>query len=162
MPLQKSKLVEGRLPDRETQHGRAWQCSLTEISKAVGKPIGATICAWVIEAAWAHPLWANYCLAAIHLRPAEGHNPAKILLDGATHEVILAALDPERAPVLNNPMSTHLQPKNFLGQWIAASDIDAQQKIERCVDEILAGQLSPDTDFRREWIARFSASNLPK
>jgi hypothetical protein len=154
--------VEGSIPDIEGPHGRAWRCDLEAIraKHKLAKGADATVCAWIVEAKWAHPLWECYALGAIHLRPMPGTPPAKISLEGATHEVILYALDPGRPPDLFNPLSTRLEPANFCGQWRATSDLEAEGKIEGCVREIVTGHLSPDTDFIRQWVERFSGSNL--
>lgn len=143
---------------KEGPKGRAWKIAL-DAWKANGEPIGTTICLWIVEVLWAHPAWHSYTLGAVHLRQAEGVPPAKIGLPGATHEVLLHALNPEYTPRLDRG-SHYLTPANFVGQWVAESDEAAAAKIEGCVDDIIAGRLSPDTDFRGMWIARFSDSNV--
>jgi hypothetical protein len=49
---------------------------------------------------------------------------------------------------------------NFAGQWIAKDDAEAKRKLDVTVHEILAGVLNPDTDAMRQWIDRFSNSNV--
>lgn len=156
------KTIEGRIPDMEGEHGNAWRCDLDLIRRAnkIKEEHDATVCTWIVDAPWAHPFWRAYMIAVIHLRATAGLPAPKINLEGATHEVLLYALDPGRTPDIENPFRTRLEPANFIGQWIAVSDIEAETKIEQCVREILDGVLSPDTDFRRQWIQRFSDSNL--
>lgn len=149
------KHLEGHLPDREGTFGRAWRSSLGNGARELG-----VLSAWVIYAPRAHPLWAYYALAVIHLRPIPGAPEVEILRPDATHQVMLVALSPDRSPSVENPFSTQMHPMNFAAQWNAASDIDAEQKIESCVEEIIAGQLSPDADYTRQWIARFNDSML--
>lgn len=146
----------------EGPHGRAWRCSLSAIRESLklSSDEDATVCVWVVDAPWAHPLWRTYVIAAIHLRPTRLLPNPKVNLEGATHEVIVYALDPGREPDLLNPGSTRLNPANFAGQWLAASDVEAEHKVASCVEEIVHGALSPDTDFIREWVRRFSDSNL--
>lgn len=145
-------------PTKESDTGRAWHLDMATWNADQGG-VGAAICAWIIEAPWAHPFWHSYLLSAVHLRPTKEFGEAKVRLPGATHEVVLLALNPEK-PISTKSFPYYLSPSNFMGQWIAGSDEAACRKIEETVDEILAGTLSPDTDFRREWIKRFSDSNI--
>lgn len=145
-------------PAKQGPYGKAWRMDIAAIRAHYGKQ-GAEICFWIVEAPWAHPMWHSYMLSAVHLRPCDGFPPAVVNLPGATHEVMLYALDPSRTPRLDR-IPRLLNPSNFHGQWIAESDDAAIAKVESCVDMILAGRLSPDTDFRREWIELFSASNM--
>ena len=160
--MEDQKTVEGRIPDLEGPHGRAWRCDLVAIRESLKLSVDqdATVCAWVIDAPWAHPIWRSYMVAAIHLRPTKALPNPKVNLEGATHEVLVYALDPGREPDLLSPASTRLVPANFAGQWAAVSDLEAEEKISGCVREIVYGELSPDTDFIREWVRRFSGSNL--
>lgn len=145
-------------PTKQGHAGKAWRMDIEAMRAFYGRQ-GAEICSWIVEAAWAHPMWHSYMISVVHLRPVDELGPATINLPGATHEVMLYALDPEHTPKLDRrPM--FLIPSNFHGQWIAESDEAAAAKVEACVDDIIAGRLSPDTDFRRDWIARFSASNM--
>lgn len=159
--VRRMKNIEA-MPDRETQYGRAWRVNLTASRLHVGAKTGddAVVCGWVVYAPWAHPIWANYWILCIHLRSCPNMPEPKINLEGATHEVFVYALNPEETPDLLHPDRTRLNPLNFAGQWMAGTDLDAEEKIERTVDEILAGTLSPDTDFLRDWVRRFSGSNL--
>jgi hypothetical protein len=147
-------------PTKLSTNGKAWRVDLERYRARAGKA-GGEICGWIIEAPWAHPMWHSYFLSAVHLRELPGFPPAVIHLPGATHEVMLFALNPEHTPTLDT-FPKVLTPANFFGQWIAESDEAACAKLERCVDEVLAGTLSPDTDCRRMWIERFSDSNIKK
>jgi len=152
------------MPDKEQRHGRAWRLDNKAIEeyhrkKGTWHP-HTSVCGWLVEALWAHPLWGYYCIACYHLRQVEGIKDPKIYLEDATHEMVLFALSPDEAPNLLDPMATHLTPSNFAAQFIAGTDIQAEQKIEKCVDEIIMGILSPDTDFLREWVKRFNGAML--
>lgn len=111
---------------------------------------------WLIEAPWAHPLWTQYYLALYDLtRVSKAAGPPVIHKRGATHEFMLYALDPE-IPV---PKDGHIDPKmlrllsppNYAYQFKAASDADAQARVQEIVDGIVAKHLSPDTDLRSLW-----------
>jgi hypothetical protein len=153
--------AESRAPDLTGPNGRAWKSDIAAVARRYpgGPPHELTVVSWVVEARWAHPLWHSYFLCAISLREVPGWPPAQINLAGATHEVMLYALDPNHKRALND-RHRYLQPSNFHGQWKAESDEAAAAFIEETVKLILNGQLSPDTDFRRDWIARFSDSNM--
>ncbi len=55
-----------------------------------------------------------------------------------------------------------LVPFNFVGQLIAESDDEARARIEQDVKDIVAGTLSPDTDFTSQWVARYGDHCLKK
>lgn len=145
-------------PTKQGTHGKAWRLDYSKWPRAGTTP-HASIDGWIVEALWAHPMWHSYILSAVHLRAIEGFPPAVINLPGATHEVMLYALDPQHTPQLDR-FPKVLTPPNFFGQWIAESDEAAAKKVEACVDEIIAGELSPDTDLRCMWVDRFSDSNI--
>lgn len=156
-------------PNLTGEHGAAWEVDLAAARRAMEWPEESdpTICAFVVFAPWAHLAWAYYLIGAIHLRPLPNLKPAKINLPGATHEIIVEALHPETAPNPDAGKFERLHPPNFIGQWVAQArrnpvDLDraAAAKVRGAVEEILAGKLSPDSDFIREWVKRFSDSNL--
>lgn len=144
---------------------RAWLLDQEARVKAQGfsPEHDATLASWIVAAPWAHPFWFNYWIYLCHLRPidrGEGPIPTKFHLEGATHEMWVAALSPE-VPLkeqLEADVPAYLTPNNFAAQMIYPSDEVAKQHIERAVRDILAMQLSPDTDFRSQWVARFGSS----
>jgi hypothetical protein len=154
-------------PDKSSAYGAAWKIDMDSIRADHPDKVDSTVAAWIVFAPWAHPAWCCYAIMAIHLRPTDGLKDPVIRLPTATHEVWVYALDPDREPDLRNPIKTYLTPANFVGQWTSQVrrnpvdlDRDAARKIELHIDEILAGELSPDTDFIQEWVVRFSDSNL--
>lgn len=161
-------------PDLTGPHGRAWKCNLVEGRRLAGiaPEDDAALVHWVIEAPWAHPAWHSYSLMLIHLRPLAPHlGTTRFYLPCATHEMWLYALDPQkdRRPLIATGMRERhwLQPGNFAAQFTEASDpavgdADALARIARTVQEICDGVLSPDTDFKREWIARFGDAMVRK
>jgi hypothetical protein len=144
-------------------HGHAFLLDIDEISRRNPKPNSLprelTLDSWIVHAPWAHPVWPNYLLCCISLRAVPGWPPAKINLEGATHEVMLFALDPDSPPTAD-AMPKLLHPSNFVGQFIETSDTAANERIKACVQDIVHGKLNPDTDARQQWVDRFSASNL--
>ena len=140
--------------------GRAWRYDLDAWCAKSGTPRDqdCTVAGWLIEAPWAHPLWHSYQLSLVHLRPMPGFPAPIIHLAGATHELVLFALNPDfpREPVLTLESDAHiLTPVNYAGQFIASSDAEADSRVEGAVGLIMSGELSPDTDFQRQWEALF-------
>ncbi len=145
--------------------GRAWRIDLETVRKASRSGADACIAFWVIEARWAHPFWHSYVLSAIHLRPVTGLDPPAIYLPGATHELLLHALDPNvpREPnVMACKLAGLLTPANFAAQFIVQDDRTACQRVRGTVEEILAGKLSPDTDHRSAWVERYGDNMIRK
>lgn len=145
-------------PTIDGPHAKAWRMDYVSILKALGNPKEtAGVCMWLVEAPWAHPFWHSYRISLVHLRPIEALGPATIYLEGATHEMVVEALDPEkpRQAALDRLDFAQLQPANFAAQMIKSSDADAEIAVGMAVKMICDGRLNPDTDFRAQWIAMF-------
>lgn len=148
-------------PALEGPYGRAWRL---EPGARVddGKP-HAFVALWIVEAPWAHKFWHSYMLATIHLRPLAGVAPPVVVEFGATHEISLYALDPShpRGPAIAEHQAIRLlYPPNYVGQFKSDGDAYAAGRAEQTVREICEGLLSPDTDFRSEWVRRFGHVSL--
>ena len=148
-------------PVMQGKGGRAWQIDLDALRKRIGedKP-DATIGEWLIECPSAHPLWHSYVIALISMRPVVGLDTPIFFLDGATHEILLVALDPTkpRLPIILGEVSflaSSLEPLNFAAQFIEIDDALAIDRIRKTVADICAGGLNPDTDNRSSWEMRF-------
>lgn len=139
-------------PTIDGPHARAWKLDLSLQTRA-----HSGVAAWLIEAPWAHPFWHSYGLTMIHLRPVPGLGDANIALQGATHELAVYALDPDRPrePIMHGGPTAMMTPCNFAAQIIEASDDAAAERAKRAVDLICQGKLSPDTDYIRAWGAMF-------
>ena len=153
--------VEDLEPALTGASGRAWRVDVAAVARGrrESPPPELTVAAWIVHAPYAHPMWHSYAIAAVSLELVPGWPPAKINAPGATHEVMVYALNPEHRRAINAP-SHYLTPANFHGQWRAADHAAAARYVEETVQLVIDGKLSPDTDFRRDWIARFSASNM--
>lgn len=161
-PLPK-RFTDSTEPTIRGRAGNAWLIDLKAATRRRGiendPRATVTLPCWIVAAAWAHPLWSHYAVLGIALRDVPGVPKAKINLQGATHEVMVYALDPDFRPAVDE-MPHYLTPVNFVGQFVAADDQSAAERIRQAVQEVADGTLSPDTDFRRQWVQRFSASNL--
>lgn len=147
------KTVLDTKPTKETLHGKAWQVPTTNTPYAVAS--------WIVYAPWAHPFWAYYLLGMVSLADDPNAPPVIRYVDNATHELLVFAIAPDAPPrVDGEPGSLRLlHPKNFFGQ-IVATDAEAAARVEQDVDAILAGQLNPDTDAIRMWIARYGDATV--
>lgn len=131
----------------------AWR-EIIEAGKTQGGRATAWGCSWGIHAPWAHPAWHQYALHLYDLLSPTGQPPT-LHLPGATHEFLLYAISPDTPLVVGTPLSgqefQHLHPANYGYQFRATSNKAALSRLQAVVDEIVAGRLSPDTDFRDRW-----------
>lgn len=147
-------------PSQQGTAGRAWTCNYAAYrdSRGVSPEDDASIGFWIVEAAWAHPVWHSYALILVHLRPLPDNRKTILYRPDATHELWIYALNPDkpRAPaVLGEQLAHFLTPMNFAAQIAEASDTSARTRIEGAIDLIVAGELNPDTDAQRQWEALF-------
>ena len=120
---------------------------------------------WVITAPWAHPLWHSYILHLIHLRPMGDGRKTLFYVPGATHEMMLFALDPEyplEPIVMGQARAQWLRPGNFAAQFISPSDEMARRRIRDTVSLICAAGLNPDTDAISQWVALYGDAMVKK
>jgi hypothetical protein len=114
---------------------------------------GATLAMWFLDCPMQATAWRHYNLAIIHLRPIEGVKPAIIRSPGATHEVMLFALNPKLNPSPTNAKSwQYLSPYNFLGQLKLPSDEEAKRGLEAMARDVANGRLwaEPPLSMQRE------------
>lgn len=147
--------------------GRYWEIPLDIARKTFGvaNPDDSTICCLCVEAPYANMMWHSYMLNIIHLRPlpGEGRKPPVIHLPGATHEILVAALDPEtprRKFIEGKAQSKYLSPINFIGQMILSSDAEAADILHKTARDVVDATLNPDTDYIKWWAKRFGAHCL--
>jgi hypothetical protein len=113
----------------------------------------ATVAMWFLDCPGQSSGWRHYHLAIIHLRPIEGVKPAIIRSPGATHEVMLLALDPKPSPSPTNAKSwQYLSPYNYIGQLALPSDEEAKRGLEAMARGVADGHLwaEPPLSLQRE------------
>lgn len=104
--------------------------------------IAGTVAMWFVECPNQSPAWRHYHVALIHLRPIEGVKPAYIRRPGATHEIVIAALDPSKWPTANNAESwSFLTPLNLEEQIKMPDDATAEHLLEHAIEQMIAGHL---------------------
>lgn len=141
-----------RAPDieRAVPVTKAW--SMAEAIKA--HPGSATIAAWIVHAPWAHAAWSFWMMSVVHLRPIEGFPPVRRHYPEAEYEFLIQSIDPERCPEPNPdaPQTIRfLTPVDAVVQFDGVSDEDAGRILEAAVRAVIAGRMSPDSDFREAW-----------
>lgn len=95
----------------------------------------------------AHPVWSEYVLSLVHLRPLEG-KPAKLQHPDSSHEIVCFALDPESNPDPDDVRSYEvLTPVNLCYQLRGLDDQQALSVFSRFLQALSGRSLSPDTDF---------------
>lgn len=158
-------------PDFSGPSGRAWLCNHGNLQEQEGDEGGpdATVGMWLIEAPEAHPLWHSYVLVLVHLRTLPGREEEEVTfhLDGATHQLLLNALDPKgsRQSLVDCDLKAKnkcaiLHPLNFAAQFIEITDNLARERCVSAVQAICDGKISPDTDYMWQWLGLFGNNML--
>ena len=120
--------------------GPAGSATKLEVHGAVG-PQTATVACWWLHCPGQSPAWDRYLLAAMHLRPVDGHE-AVIRVPHATHEVMITALDPAPVPTPRDPSTwRHLRPINLQEQVQLPDDDTAVELLRLCAEQVVSGLL---------------------
>ena len=148
------------------EHGRAWRADIEngKRQRGINPANDATLDHWIVEAPFAHPFWHSYSIVLIHLRPMPDARETKFYLDGATHEMWVWSLDPNksRRRLIETGIvqGEWLSPKNFSARFIEVADDLAQARIYAAVVSITRADLSPDTDYIRYWGQLFGTNMM--
>lgn len=106
---------------------------------------------WLLTGPW-HPLWTQFTLSVIPLRDTPGLPPAKLHYPGATHELLVMALNPchiHTPQGLANDQPLHyLEPYGVRGTCqiyalLTAADEELPAIAEACAKACISGELSP-------------------
>lgn len=125
-----------RPPDHVGPHGEAWL-------------VGDT--GWVLHLEWAHPAWEYWLVSWCHLRDTPGVKPATLQFPGATHEVIIASLDPSHPLPTGPGTAMLLRPLDVVHQVQLYDDRHTQDLVKLMIEACCAGHTSPDQDYRSWW-----------
>lgn len=108
----------------------------------------AALTLWIITAPAWHPLWSQYSLSVVTLADIPGEQPAIKKFPGATHELLVMALNPEHGPydasAIRSDTLHHLTPVNIAEQF-TATDEQAQVLAALCAHAVVDGLLNPET-----------------
>ena len=127
-----------------------------------------TVTWWLLTGPW-HPVWPQFVLSVLHLRDQAGMPPARLHFPGATHELLVVALNPGkgRRATVHAPetltqggfraVGGHLEPVDVVHQFTATDD-EMTQLAELCARGCADGLLTPSTDdarayYREQWLS---------
>lgn len=119
-------------------------------------PHGTTLTWWLLHGPW-HPLWSQFVLSVVTLEDRPGAEAAKLHYPGATHELLVVALNPGEPPAVHDQATLEdrglsigfLQPVDVCHQFTATDD-EMRQIAELAARACVDGHLMPSTDDARE------------
>jgi hypothetical protein len=122
-----------------------------------------TLKSWLINGPF-HMMWDQWTVTLVHLRGECEGEQAKLDFEGATHQLIIQAINPDAKPLDGDSTEDDLtmmidgqktliglNPIDISQQFEAANDAEAVSKVDILLDMIKNKQLSPDQDFRKLW-----------
>lgn len=137
-----------REPDLSGKVAKAWHSQV----KPVRPEQEANISSWLINGPF-HPAWDWWMVGAVHLRDIPGTPPAHKRYPEATHEIMIASIDPDCCPPDPDEIEklSFLRPLDLVYQFDGMSDEAVAEVVKLCVVSIAEGIISPDEDFRSTW-----------
>ena len=129
-------------------------------------PGAATILTWWLLTGGWHPVWSQFSLSVMRLENSPGLPPATLQFPGATHELLVLALNPGDPPRVHAPddlgraglaaCGGYLEPVDVVHQFTATDD-EMTQLAELCARACTDGRLNPSTDdgrtyYRGQWL----------
>lgn len=135
-----------RKPDLHVGIVKAWKVPMHP-----DKP--ASLGAWYLIVPGAHAFWNEYYVCACHLRPIEGELPPRLHYPAATHELTIAALDPDCPHDVDAEKPTFgiMEPVDLVYQCHGLRDDQMAGLLQAVVNIIVHGRMSPDADYRHAW-----------
>lgn len=125
---------------------RAWKLPNAEEAGVVS--------AWILDVPGVHKSWHRWLLGAVHMRPMPGVPSMFVTSPGATHEIMVAAIDPSHEPDVDSTARPPLLiPADVIVQLALDSDEHCARLVDRCAKLVVEGVLLPDQDFRAMWVA---------
>lgn len=107
---------------------------------------------WAFEARWAHDVWTHYTVSLISLEPKGGDAPVKMPgCEAATHELLVAALDPKCGMPDRAEDMVILSPVNHVVQFEVANDEQARAVAERMIELMEKKHVHPGEEFRKHF-----------
>lgn len=129
-------------PVPECPDGNVW-----EVDGVEGHPTCLRIV--ILRRPDAHPMWHDYMLSLVHLRPVEGMPAPSLQRENSSHELICYALNPDANNQPTNFDSFKvLTPMNLVFQFEGLTDDQAKEAFALYLTALSTGTMSPDTDYR--------------
>lgn len=119
-----------------------------------------TVTWWLLTGPW-HPAWSQFVISVVSLADVDGVPPAKLHFPGATHELLVAALNPGSGVVATRHAPETLAQGGLraVGGWLdpvdvvhqfTATDEEMVALADLCAQACVHGPLTPSTDDARE------------
>lgn len=139
------------LPDNPIngRHGQRWPVVMPSAADLERNPaVAATLAMFVMYIPEAVAAWSWYGCSVIHLRDIPGTKPPRIDFEGATHEILILALDPrEGTPDPFQPGGfKYLLPINVEAQCKLDTDEQALRLLEMISQNCIDGQMPVEPD----------------
>lgn len=115
---------------------------------------------WSLRLPGVNPLWDEYMVLLYDVK-SESELPIIRYRDDVSHEVVVVAMgvdvkvDYDRSLFEQSELQP-LTPPNHGYQFKAADNLSATKRVEVCVNSILNGSLSPDSEGAHVWEMLFS------
>lgn len=122
---------------------------------------GACLCYSAIRLRNYHPMLEWFVVVASHLRDAKDAPKANKQQSSATHELIIAAIDPEPwllkeyDPLVEAPPKL-LLPLEIVHQFSNLNDAQMMMIMREVVDTLLSRDLNPDREQFHDWLRWFN------
>lgn len=117
-------------------YGCAWLAPVTDETRLLLPTATGT---WLLHCPGEHPFWSWYIVSSCALRDVAGVRPAKVNVLGATHEILVIALNPDYVPG-DGWYTAHeteawgwhyMEPANLSEQVLGLTDADAAIRTSR-------------------------------
>lgn len=116
-----------------------------------------TVTWWLLTGTW-HPVWPQFVISVVSLRPVDDMPPAIFAFPGATHELAVLALNPGDPPHVHDvdvvqtggfaAVGGWLEPVDVVHQFVA-TDEEMTALADLCAQACVDGRLNPSTDDNR-------------
>lgn len=149
---------ELELPEIDYQV-RAWRVA----AKGSRPDHDASVGAWFVNGPF-HVAWQWWMLGCVDLFPIEGAPPAHKQYPQAEYEILIFSLDPAKSPPplekaeagnltdgWGGGEGIFLTPADLVFQFHGVSREEARSVLEWMIERIMAGKMSPDSDYRSAW-----------
>lgn len=146
-----------RDPDLAGAAARAWRWAPPEGDT---DPLAAShVTSWFVNGPF-HPHWSWWVISAIDLLERPGVPSPHRQYPEAEHEILILSLSPDWTPdVEAKPGAVpYLTPADLVYQLDGVSREHVAEIVELMVRQIVAGQMSPDSDYRESWRARLDTT----